>query len=228
MLPAQAGRVKETCGQRGVNRTPVEFEVKHKADLARFAGIVKELLVPCRTDNGESPRSAQPAMGLNRSWSRSLHFIWRTSALPGPMESCPVIGFAYPCCYCCLGERRETRMLWCLRELGRNRRSDNRTQAHPGPHRTGHLMTGTTATRSTRSKSTRSKKAASPPVSPETLRVIGQRVPLLDSMDMNLPGTLLGKILRRPILTRACSAFAAGLIVYLFFPSGRAIPVVRG
>jgi len=29
-----------------MNRTPVEFAVKHKADLARFARIVIELLIP--------------------------------------------------------------------------------------------------------------------------------------------------------------------------------------
>lgn len=46
MLPAQAGRVKQTRGQRDVNRTPVEFDDKHKADVARFAGIVKESLIP--------------------------------------------------------------------------------------------------------------------------------------------------------------------------------------
>src|SRR3972149_2699026 len=70
-------------------------------------------------------------------------------------------------------------------------------------------MTSTTANRSARSKSTQSKKAGRPPAPPEILKVIGQRVPLLDALekvtgsfkyavDISLPGMLVGKILRSP------------------------------
>lgn len=70
-------------------------------------------------------------------------------------------------------------------------------------------MTSTTANRSARSKSTHKDKAGKPPAAPEELKVIGQRVPLLDAyekvtgsfkyaVDISLPGMLVGKILRSP------------------------------